>query len=178
MKLTNLGKIAFVCCENTDEAMREAEFRSSEKGWCQEINELSFPWVKSESPTFEAQLVEYPIHPYLSELDREEFKLPEGFLHGDHTHLLSYHKSLPDDQQLRLNITAAKALGRVFAGVGVMTLSDDGEGGIKHYRDPDSSMGNHEYEVPFRRGLGVHSSRGHFENFSFLIVRPVSFSAP
>lgn len=173
MKLTNLGKITFIRCENTVDALRECKFRST-KGWHRgEINESSFPWIKSDVSTFEAQLVDYPIPPYLIELDREEFRLPQGFQHGNHTHLLSYHKSLPEDQRLDTPIAATKALGRVFAGLGVLTLGDDGEGGSQLYTDPDSSVGNSMYNVPFRRGLGVHSARGFFYGYKFLIVKPL-----
>jgi hypothetical protein len=101
------------------------------------------------------------------------FKLPDGFQHGNHTHFLSYHKSLPEDQKLKSQITAAKAFGHVFAGLGVMTLGDDGEGGSHRYKEPDTSMGDYMYELPYRRGLSVHSSRGYFEGFFFLIVKPL-----
>jgi hypothetical protein len=168
---TILGWIPFIACKSTDEAMRIAGFTGL-GGWYLEINERSFPWISSAVPAFEAQLVDYPTYPYLRELDRKDFKLPDGFQHGDHTHLLSYHMSLPLDRRLRSPIAAARAIGRVFAGRGVMTLGNDASGGWHRHRDPDSSEGNYMYELPFRRGLGVHSSRGYFNNYSFLIVRP------
>src|SRR3989338_4864192 len=117
MKIRNIGKVTYIICKNTNEAIEECEFRIKKPEFrylnslSNEINENSFPWIKSETPAFEAQLVEFPIHPYLGELDQEKFALPRDFQHGNHTHIMSYHKSLPENQRLGKPITAAGALG-------------------------------------------------------------------
>ena len=173
-----LGGISIVPClevKDIDEDIVACKFGAPKTlyGLSREISEATFPWIRNPYTAFEACLADFSIHPYLPELEQKRFALPNGFVHANHTHLLSFHVSLPEAKVLKRTIAAAQAFGKVSAGIGVMTLGTDAESGWHLIKDPDSSLGDEMVSIPYRRAIGLHSSRNYFEGYSFLIIKPL-----
>jgi hypothetical protein len=167
-------QVPFIKASTTEEAIKKCNFRKMH-GLARSVSDENFPWITFTAQSFEARLIEFDIKPYFFELHsgNEKFTLPNGFIHANHTHLLSYHVNLPENDLSYRKIAAAGTTGIFSAGNGVLYLADDGEGGLKYVRDEGTSMGNEMIKFPHQRTINVHSIRGYFEDFCFLIVKPL-----
>ncbi len=166
-----LGTVPFVKAKDMTEAIKDCGFRES-PNW--QIDDKSFPWRQPRRPDFEAQLASFPIHPYLFELQEDDkFKLPAGWVHASHIHLISYHRMLPEEYRPKKQIVAAGFVGRTSGGSRqeVLTLLGDGRGGSRLVRGDDTGLDDEWVETPYRRILYLHLWRKYFDDCHFLIVR-------
>jgi hypothetical protein len=123
-------------------------------------NSLWSNFVLTYVEPYDAALVNYSHHPYVHEVDRVT---PSGYRHATPSELLAlaFHHTQSEDR--RQWLTVAVIGDGTTDGIPFFM---DNEGFVQ---DRDTSLGHSSWYL--KRYLGVHSTRGVLQGFSFLIVK-------